>query len=109
MVIVAIIVCVVAWLLVATHYKRQQIALRRGHKGYGNIGIKEGAVKEESPSIDLVVVPVLSSEEKRELVNRRRAAELSGGDVVGVSEKEGEERDELEARRRNAKAVHEMG
>lgn len=112
-VIGVIVVCVVAWILVATHYKRQQIALRRGHKGYGNLGIKDGATKEESPSIDLVPVPVLlpvlSSEEKRELINRRRAAELSGGDVVGVSEKEGDEKDELEARRREAKAVHELG
>ena len=105
-----IVLFVTAWLSIRRYYMKQgeQMAFEQiaGDAGRaGGVAWKEDV----KGDIELDVVKILTDEEKRELLNRRRAAELAGEDFIPVVEKEGGEMDELEARRRRAQEVHEIG
>jgi len=56
---------------------------------------------------DMQIYVPLTVDEKRELDRRRRASELEGGRMA--VEMDGGERAELEARRRMARDLHELG
>lgn len=68
---------------------------------------REEMGEERNKSPDMQIYVPLTVDEKKELDRRRRASELEGGGMA--VEMDGGERAELEARRRMARDLHELG